>query len=52
MEKIILDQFLDNPQEVTVQASTGEEFYQISVPGSSNAVLINEQYLKELLSRN
>lgn len=52
MEKITLDQFLDNPQEITVKASIGEEFYQISVPGSSNAILINEQYLQELLSRN
>ena len=52
MEKITLDQFLENPQEITVKASTGEDFYQISVPGSSNAVLINEQYLMELLSMN
>ena len=51
MKNITLDQFFDNPQEITVNAAIGEESYRISIPGATAAVLISEQEYEALTSK-
>ena len=51
MKNISLDQFLNNPQEITVKAAIGEESYRISIPGATASVLISEQEYEALASK-